>query len=67
MLFFVDLLETLVTKITIGCKRRGTDITISKILRSERMPLFYIVENLYFTLQLYCIAAVAVQGKRLSK
>ena len=31
------------TKITIGCKRRGTDIAISKILKSKGMPLFYIV------------------------
>ena len=41
---FVDLLETLVTKITIGCKRHGTDIAFSKILESKRVPLFYVVD-----------------------
>ena len=40
---FVDLLETLVTKVTIGCKRHGTDIAFSKILESKRVPLFYVV------------------------
>ena len=42
---FVDLLETLVTKITIGCKRHGTDIAFSKILESKRVPLFYVVDS----------------------
>ena len=42
---FVDLLETLVTKVTIGCKRHGTDIAFSKILESKRVPLFYVVDT----------------------
>ena len=41
---FVDLLETLVTKVTIGCKRHGTDIAFSKILESEDVSVFLRVD-----------------------
>ena len=45
---FVDLLETLVTKITIGCKRHGTDIAFSKILESKDVLVFLRVGNSIF-------------------
>ena len=47
---FVDLLETLVTKVTIGCKRHGTDIAFSKILESEDVSVFLRVDNSFMLL-----------------